>query len=311
VLYRLGGRPVSERTNASHTQMLGLDGEWCGEILAALECPESAMPELVDPGTEIGRLKGKLAKLTVFADTRLIAPACHDTASAIAAIPDENDDWAYISSGTWSLVGTLLREPNNSARAREENFTNLHGVDGSVCFHKNVNGMWMLRQCMESWRDEGVAIDLNFLIQEAAAIAPLGYVLDVDDPDLLLSGRMPQRINAQLSRRGLPELNEQAAEAPAMASFLFHSLAVRYAEVLRGVAAITGKPLRKIYMMGGGSQNELLNRLTADATGLPVCKVGTECSTAGNFAVALATLEKSSGHAASVWAARLAETARA
>jgi rhamnulokinase len=294
ILHRLGARPVSERTNASHTQMLGLDGEWSKEILKILDSSPAAMPELVDPGTDIGQLKGKLATLPAFADTRLIAPACHDTASAIAAVPDAGDDWAYISSGTWSLVGTLIPEANNSANARAENFTNLRGADGTICFHKNVNGMWLLRQCIESWTAEGATIDLPSLVKEAAAIPALDYALDVDDPDLLLSGRMPQRINAQLHRRNLPELSVHAEHAPAMASFLFRSLARRYAEVLRSVAEITGKQLRCIYIMGGGSQNEFLNHLTAEATGLPVSVVGTECSTIGNFAVQLATLEHSS-----------------
>jgi rhamnulokinase len=297
ILYRLGARAVSERSNASHTQMLGLDGAWCGEILAALDCV--AMPELVDPGTDVGQLKGALATLPTYADTRLIAPCCHDTASAIAAVPDAGEDWAYISSGTWSLVGTLLSSANNSEKAREENFTNLRGADRAICFHKNVNGMWLLRQCIESWNAEGAAIDLPALVKAAAAVAPLEYALDVDDPDLLLSGRMPQRINAQLHRRDLPELSVRAEDAPAMAAFIFRSLARRYAEVLRSVAEITGKQFRRIYIMGGGSQNEFLNRLTAEATGLEVFRVGTECSTVGNFAVQLAAME---GGSTSEWA---------
>jgi rhamnulokinase len=161
VLYRMGARAVSERTNASHTQLLGLDGAWCAEILGAIELPHAAMPELIDPGTDIGQLSGPLAELPAFAHTRLIAPACHDTASAIAAIPDGGDDWAYISSGTWSLVGTLLDAPNNSQTARSENFTNLVGANGKICLHKNVNGMWLLRQCLESWAAEGFALDLR------------------------------------------------------------------------------------------------------------------------------------------------------
>ncbi len=309
VLFRLGARPVSERSNASHTQLLDQNGTWCSEILAALDCPAATMPEIVNPGTDIGKLQGPLAQLSAFADTRLIAPACHDTASAIAAIPDPDDDWAYISSGTWSLVGTQLRAANNSSRARDENFTNLLGADDTICFHKNVNGMWLLRQCLEAWQIDGTTIDLPSLIQRASALAPPACTLDVDDPDLLLSGHMPQRINAQLHRRNLPELSVHAEDAPAMASLLFHSLAARYAEVLRSVAAITGKQLRRVYIMGGGSQNEFLNRLTAEATGLPVCKVGTECSTVGNFAVQLATLERNGEQPVSAWAARLAHTA--
>jgi rhamnulokinase len=129
------------------------------------------------------------------------------------------------------------------------------------------------------------------LIHEAVSVTPLKYALDVDDSDLLLPGHMPDRINAQLRRRSLPELDPAARSAPALASFLFHSLAARYAEVLRNVAAITGKRLQRLYLMGGGSQNELLNRLTAEATGLEVIRAGTECSTLGNFGVQLAALE--------------------
>jgi len=301
ILYRLGGRAVSERTNATHTQMVGLDGAWSMEIFAALGQSIAAAPTLVEPGTDIGQLQGDLTTLPAFANTRLIAPACHDTASAIAAIPDAGDDWAYISSGTWSLVGTQLRSPINSTEARAQNFTNLGGADGTICFHKNVNGMWLLRQCIEAWSTT-TPLTLPELIEASAKFASRGYTLDVDDPDLLLQGHMPERINAQLRRRNLPELSPTPADAPEMAAFLFHSLAARYAEVLRNVAAITGKCFRRLYIMGGGSQNEFLNRLTAEATGLEVCRAGTECSTVGNFAVQLAALEQPPG---SVWAAKL------
>jgi rhamnulokinase len=304
ILHTLGGRAVSERTNASHTQLLGLDGDWNDEILSAVEVPSSAMPELVNPGADLGELTGPLANLPAFANTRLIAPCCHDTASAIAAVPDPAGDWAYISSGTWSLVGTLLREPNNSQRARQENFTNLAGADGSICFHKNVNGMWLLRQCMETWAAEGARVEIASLIAASENIPALSYHLDVDDPDLLLASRMPQRINAQLHRRNLPEFSTDPADAPELAAFIFRSLAVRYAEVLRGVTEITGKQFRRLYIMGGGSQNDLLNRLTAAATGLTVAAIGAECSTTGNFAVQLSSLE---GNQPNKWAALLSQ----
>jgi len=304
VLHTLGGRAVSERSNASHTQLLDINGNWCDEILRAVEVPHSAMPELVNPGTDIGKLTGQLISMPAFANARLIAPCCHDTASAIAAVPDPADDWAYISSGTWSLVGTLLHEPNNSSRAREENFTNLAGADGSICFHKNINGMWLLRQCIESWAAESARIEIASLIEAAEHIPALSYRLDVDDPDLLLAGRMPQRINAQLHRRNLPEFSTAPEDAPALAAFLFRSLAARYAEVLQSVSEITGKQFRRLYIMGGGSQNDLLNRLTAAATGLTVARIGAECSTTGNFAVQLSTLE---GELPSKWSATLAK----
>lgn len=308
VLHRLGGDAVSERTNATHTQMVGLDGEWSSEIFEALGQSPADAPPIVPSGTDIGKLQGELAILPAFENTRLIAPACHDTASAIAAIPDPGDDWAYISSGTWSLVGTQLNAPVNSIAAREESFTNLGGVDGTVCFHKNVNGMWLLRQCLESWSERGTILDLPELIEASEKFGPREYVLDVDDPDLILPGHMQERINAQLRRRGLVELSAEAKDAAEMASFLFHSLAARYAHVLHRAAEITGKRFRRLYIMGGGSQNEFLNRLTAKATGIEVRRAGTECSTLGNFAVQLATLEKT-GEATPrptcIWASKL------
>jgi rhamnulokinase len=310
VLHHLGGRPVSEATNASHTQLLTLDGRWSPDIFAATASPLVTAPELVQPGTDLGSLAGHLADLPAFAHTRLIAPACHDTASAIASIPDTADDWAYISSGTWSLVGTVLTAPINTPLARSENFTNLRGVDNTFCFHKNVNGMWLLRQCLEAWNRDPThpPLTITQLIDAAATIPPHDYTLDVDDPDLLLPGHMPDRVNAQLRRRALPELNPALSHAPEFAALIFRSLAARYAEVLRNVATITGKRLHRLYIMGGGSQNELLNRLTAEATGLEVIRAGTECSTLGNFAVQLASLEPpipATPRPTAAWAARL------
>jgi rhamnulokinase len=290
ILHRLGARPVAELTLATHSQLVALDHTWSPEIF-----------------TDIGQLTGPLTSLPAFANTRLIAPACHDTASAIAAVPDAGDDWAYISSGTWSLVGTVLDAPVNTAAARAENFTNLGGVDNTFCFHKNVNGMWLLRQCIETWSAEGTTLAVPDLVAASASVPARAYVLNVDDPDLLLQGHMPQRINAQLKSRGLPEFDPTPEHAAELASFIFHSLAARYAEVLANVATITGKHLRKLYIMGGGSQNELLNRLTAQATGLAVIRAGTECSTIGNFAVQLATLERTPGaRPTALWSAKLA-----
>jgi len=308
VLYMLGGRAVSELTNASHTQLMALDGRWSEEICQPVGTPVESCGDIVSPGTDVGRVSGELSAVPAFTDTRLIAPACHDTASAIAAVPDGGDDWAYISSGTWSLVGTLLREPVNTAAACAANFANLRGAGGAVCFHKNVNGMWLLRQCLETWKQEGREFAYAELTAAAAEAPAREYVLDVDEPELLLPGDMPGRINAQLQRRGLATLDPTADGAAAMARFLFQSLAARYAEVLRTVAELTGKRLRTLYIMGGGSQNELLNRLTAEATGLDVKRAGTECSTVGNFAVQLAALQygrpPNAGEVAS-WAGRL------
>src|SRR5437868_10923424 len=156
ILSRWGGARVAEYTNATHTQMVELNQrQWCREIFSAAHLDLASAAKIVPPGTEIGRVSGALAQLPSLRDTVLIAPACHDTASAIAGIPAMGNDWAYISSGTWSLVGTLLEQPRNDEAVAEENFTNLGAVGGRICFHKNVNGMWLIRQCMETWAAAG------------------------------------------------------------------------------------------------------------------------------------------------------------
>jgi rhamnulokinase len=236
----------------------------------------------------------------------LIAPACHDTASAIASIPDSGDDWVYISSGTWSLVGTLLNEPIIGEQAKASDFNNMGAAGGRICFHKGVNGMWLLRQCMTEWAPE-IDWTVPELIQAAEHLPPPAYLLDVDDPDLLLPGEMPSRINRQLTQRGLQKFDEGAEAAPKMVSLILHSLAGKYGEVVSNLARITGKKFKRIYIVGGGSRNSLLNRLTANATGLEVRCGAVESSTVGNFAIQLAAQEKTGADAAAMahWAQQL------
>jgi rhamnulokinase len=294
LLSHWGGGRVAEYTNATHTGLVELyKKQWCREIFSALHLDLANAPKLVPPGTQVGRLSGPLAALPAFADTALIAPACHDTASAVAGIPAIGNDWAYISSGTWSLVGTLIEQPRNNAAAQADNFTNLGAVGDRICFHKNVNGMWLISQCMDQWASQGKQWEIAALVAAAEKVPCPEGLLDVDDPDLLLPERMPQRINAQRVKRGLAPLDESPANAPAFASLIFHSLAARYAKVLDRVALITGKRLKRLFIVGGANQNAFLNRLTAEATKLEVFRGSPESSTVGNFAVQLATLEGS------------------
>jgi rhamnulokinase len=310
MLSRWGGAPVAEHTNATHTQMVELyNRQWCREIFQAAQLDLACAPKLVPPGTEIGRLGGPLAELPTLRDAVLIAPACHDTASAIAGIPATGSDWAYISSGTWSLVGTLLEQPRNGAEAAEENFTNLGAVGGRICFHKNVNGMWLIRQCMDKWAADGRVWAVPELVAAAEAVAKPHGLLDVDDPDLLLAGRMPERINAQRVRKGLEALDEGPEGAPAFASLIFHSLAARYAKVLDRVAFHSGKKLKRLFLVGGGSKNDFLNRLTQEATGLELFRGSAESSTVGNFAVQMAVLEGSRDVATGAYAEQVSRWA--
>ena len=187
-------------------------------------------------------------------------------------------------------------------------FTNLAAAGGRICFHKNLNGMWLIRQCIETWAVEGHGWEIADLIVEARGVSSFAReeLIVVDDPELLLPGRMPQRINEQRARRTLPPFSTAAAHAPQLASLIFQSLASRYAEVLRQIASLSRKPLRRIFIVGGGSRNELLNELTAQATGMKVFRGSAESSTIGNFATQLAALEgNSSAEAIAMWAQRL------
>jgi rhamnulokinase len=308
ILHRLGGRVVSEYTNATHSQLVDAEKRaWSAEIFAATGLVQAAAPPLVPPGTIVGRLMGDHLNLRGLEGVELIAPACHDTASAIASIPDSGDDWVYISSGTWSLVGTLLEQPIIGEQSTSSGFNNMGAVGGRICFHKGVNAMWLLRQCMTGWAPE-IDWTVAELIQAAAHLPAPAYVLEVDDPDLLLPGEMPSRINRQLTQRGLQKFEEGAEAAPAMVNLILHSLAAKYGEVVSNLARITGKKFKRIYIVGGGSRNTLLNRLTANATGLEVRCGAVESSTLGNFAVQLAAQENASVDAAAVahWAEQLA-----
>ena len=311
LLYRLGARAVAEYTNATHSQLVDAEQRaWSAEVFTAAGLSLAAAPALVPPGTIVGELVADHLDLPRLAGATLIAPACHDTASAIAGIPDSSDQWAYISSGTWSLVGTVLPQPINTAAAQAANFTNLGAVGGRICFHKSVNGMWLLQQCLSAWSS---VIDwaLPALLEATGRLPTPSALLQVDDTDLLLPGDMPARINRQLAQRGLPALDEAAAAAPHMANLILHSLAARYGEIVRSLEQITGKNFQRIYIVGGGSRNALLNKLTSESTGLEVRCGAVESSTIGNFAVQLAALEQPrldgvDAAAVASWAAQLA-----
>lgn len=292
LLTRLGGRAVAEYTNATHTGLIDIHSRsWSPEIFRRCGLDIEAAPELVATGTEVGQ-PGKLsAEGGAFRDTRLIATACHDTASAVAAIPLDGDDWAYISSGTWSLVGTLLDAPVTTPEACAAGFTNQGAAGNRICFHKNVNGMWLLKQTMEQLCPGDSQGPMAELVSAAEALPSPDSLLDIDEPDLLLPGGMASRINAQRISRGLAPLPENAAALAQFASLIFHSLAARYAEVLRNAEWLTGKSIRRVAIVGGGSLNRFLNRLTEQATGLEVFCGVAESSTIGNFAIQLATLE--------------------
>lgn len=292
LLYRWGAKPVAEYTNATHTSMVALGKQkWSKEIFEAAGLDISSAPEIVPPGSIVGRLQGPLAELDALRNTLLIAPACHDTASAIAGIHAQGDDWAYISSGTWSLVGTLLDQPCAGPESARLNFTNEGAVGGKICFLRNVNGLWLQDQCIEAWRADGEHRTAEHLIESSATLPSPQALIDVDDAELLAPGRMPERIAKQLERDGIP-VKQFLSSPPAMINLILHSLAARYTAVLRQIETLTAKQFRRLYVVGGGSKNALLNRLTQQATGLKLVCGAQESSTLGNLSIQLAALEK-------------------
>jgi rhamnulokinase len=294
VLHWLGGRKVAEYTNATHTGLVDIEtGDWSASLFDRLGLDIAAAPAIAKAGTLLGKLQGGLAALPSFSDTDLLVPACHDTASAIAAIPLDMEHTAYIVSGTWSLVGTLVAQPITSAEAQHAGFTNQGAAAGGYCFHTNINGMWILKQCLDHWHQAGRKIELPELIRSAESVAIPHGTIDVDDPPLMLAGDMPERINQQLKALNLPEIDDAPGNEAVFARLIFASLAKRYAIVLKNLESLTGRTFHQITILGGGSRNTLLSKLTEETTGIPIIRGEAEGSTLGNFAVQLAAHDAS------------------
>jgi rhamnulokinase len=312
VLYRLGGRRVAEYTNATHTGLVDIaTGDWSEELLQRLDLPIDAFPPIAPAGSVVGKLTGPLAELPAFRDTDLIVPACHDTASAIAGIQSDLDGTAYICSGTWSLVGTLIPAPITTREAMDAGFTNQGAACDGFCFHTNVNGMWILKQCLETWRQAGRTWEFPELIAVAAARNDFPGTVNVDAAPLMLDGNMPARLNEQLRSNGHAAIDEVPGNDAMFARVIFESLAARYASALRSLEHMLNDSIRRIHILGGGSLNQLLTRLTAERTDLPVETGNVESSTVGNFAVQMASAEARGGplHREAVrrWARELCE----
>jgi rhamnulokinase len=257
--------------------------------------PPGLFPALRQPGDVIGTADD-IAGLAA-ADGKalpLIAVGSHDTASAVAAVPATGENFAYISSGTWSLVGLELDQPVVTEASRAANFTNEAGLDGTVRYLRNVSGLWLLQECLRSWGE--AAGPLEGLLAEAAAMAPLRYVLDADDPVFFPAGDMPGRIREWLDRRGLPV----PASPPEVVRCVLDSLALAYQRALADAQQLSGKHADVVHVVGGGSRNALLCQLTADATGLPVVAGPAEATALGNVLVQARTLGAAPGTLAGV-----------
>jgi rhamnulokinase len=279
--YWLTGNAVCEFTNATTTQMVDpVKRGWAAALMQRLELPAHLPAPIVEPGSVLGTLLPDIAGHSALEGTTVIAPACHDTGSAVAAI-SARDGTAFLSSGTWSLLGTELDCPVITSDALRLNFTNEGGVNGTTRLLKNVMGLWMLQGCRQSWTTQGLSYDYRELIEIATREPSFRHLVDPDDESFLRPPNMLSAINQFCTRTHQPVPQEPGAYVRAV----LESLAFKYRLVLRNLEHVTGKHIGQIHIIGGGSKNRLLNQLTADATGRRVLAGPAEATALGNVAV--------------------------
>ena len=278
--YFLTGKCCNEFTISSTSQLLNsLTHQWDDVIFDRLGLPKRLMQNIVYPGTVIGRLTDELAE-EVGGNANVVAVGSHDTASAVASISDASDDWAFISSGTWSLMGTPTKEPIISQEAFDAAFTNEGMTDGRIRFLKNITGLWLIQQLVKEWEQEGYKCDYSDLVKEAEQ-STLSSYFDVDDASFMNPEKMSEAIVAYLKERNE---NVPVTKGDFMRCICI-SLAKKYAEVKTQMERCTNKKINKIYIVGGGSRNQLLNRLTAEFTGCEVVRGEVEATAMGNVLV--------------------------
>jgi rhamnulokinase len=276
--YWLTGEIGAERTNASTTQLYDVrEQTWAVGLAEQVGIPPGLLPPLRDPGELIGTLRPELG----MPEVPVVAVGSHDTASAVVAVPAEpGANFAYISSGTWSLVGLELPEPQLSDAALAANFTNETGVDGTIRFLRNVMGLWVLTETLRTWEARGHHTDLAGILAEAADL-PRGAVIDINAPEFLPPGDMPSRITSACEQTGQRPPSTPAATVRC----ILDSLADAYKHTVRQAAELTGTTVDVVHIVGGGARNALLCQLTADACGVPVLAGPVEAAALGNVLV--------------------------
>ncbi len=280
--YLLTGNEVCEYTILSTSQFMNPRTKQVDEELLQVAGVEKArFPEVVMPGTVVGRLTPAIAQSTGLGDVPVVAVAGHDTGSAVAAVPAEDEGFAYLSSGTWSLMGVELKEPEITEESFEMNFTNEGGVDGTTRFLKNITGMWLLEQCRAVWKKEGKDYSYPEIMQMMQTTSKSVDVINPDAPEFAAPTNMPEAIRAYCVANSLavPEGDAQ------LIRLIFDSLAARYAEVLDKLQQVAPFEIKTLHVIGGGAQNDLLNQMTSDACGIPVVAGPSEATALGNVMV--------------------------
>lgn len=280
--YWLTGQKANEYTISTTSQMLDAQTRcWATDMLGSLGIPTDIFPEIIQPGTRLGEYQG----IPVFAS------ACHDTASAVAATPTETSEYGYISSGTWSLVGIESKQPYLGPDALVANVTNEGGLYGRVRMLSNVAGLWLVQQCRATWQKEGQEYEYSELVELAEEAPALKGFIDPNAPEFVVPGDYPALVRAYCERTGQPVPESKGA----VIRTVLESLALEYRTVFDRLTALTGKEIEVIHILGGGSQNQLLNQMTADATGKPVVAGPVEATVTGNALVQLISMGEISG----------------
>lgn len=282
----LCGSQTSERTNATTTQCWDSNaGTWVTDLLDQLGIPTAMLPTVVKAGTELGKVLPEWR--SDLGTARVVAPATHDTGSAIAATPVSlTGGWGYISSGTWSLVGVELPRPIITPEAFAANFTNEGGVFGTTRFLKNVMGLWLLQECQRQWTHDGHSMDYDTLLAEVDGVTPFTALIDPDDACFLAPENMPDAINTYLVEHGQTPLQIPAA----FVRCIMESLVLRYCEVFHQIRELTGTVINGVHVLGGGARNVRLNQWLADALGVPVIAGPYEATALGNALMQLVGL---------------------
>ena len=281
----LSGSRVVEFTNATTSQMFHpINRTWSFDMLRQLNLPTQMFGDVVDPGTKLGTLREEVARRAGLPRLSVVAPATHDTGAAVAAVPTENTgraNWAYISSGTWSLMGLELPHAVLTQRALELNVTNEGGIDGTYRLLKNIMGLWLVQECRRSFERNGTPYDYGLLAQVARDAQPFRSFVDPDAQAFLAPQDMPEAIRewCRQSNQEIPDTEGGIIRCA------LESLALKYRTVLGWLEELSGERVEVIHIVGGGTQNELLNQFTANATGRPVVTGPIEATALGNILV--------------------------
>jgi sugar (pentulose or hexulose) kinase len=281
--YWLAGAQGAELTNASTTGLLdATTRDWAWELIDRLALPRGLFPPIRQPGERLGELRGEvLSETGLTGPVPVTAVGSHDTASAVVGVPAASDRFAYISCGTWSLVGVELDAPVLTEASRAAGFTNELGVDGTVRYLRNVMGLWLLQESQRTWAAAGLTADLPDLLAAAAQVPAFTAVVDPDDPRFLAPGDMPARIAQACAERGQTPPQSQAETVRC----ILDSLALAYRRTVRRAVELSGRDVEVVHLVGGGARNTLLCQLTADACGLPVVAGPVEAAALGNALV--------------------------